>query len=61
VISEALKGGPAKIPFTSGDAASTAANEFRTILHFQEVSGERYIDRGCFVAAGAKNEPAECP
>ncbi len=61
VISEALKEGPAKIPFTSGHAASTAANGFRTILHFQEVSGERYIDRACFVTPEAKDEAAQCP
>jgi hypothetical protein len=61
VIAEALKGGPAKVPFTSGHSASTPANNLRTILHFQELSGERYIDKGCFVTVGAKNEPAECP
>jgi Type I phosphodiesterase / nucleotide pyrophosphatase len=61
VITEALKDGPAKIPYTSGHLASTAINELRTILHFQEVSGERYIDRGCFVAGGGSNVTAQCP
>jgi hypothetical protein len=61
VISEALKNGPATTPFTSGHTASNPANDRRTILHFQEVSGERYIDRACFVAPETQDDPSQCP
>jgi hypothetical protein len=62
VISEALKNGPDKVGGTSGHAASNPANQLRTILHFQEISGERYLDRACFVTPEGKDERAmQCP
>ena len=62
VISEALKNGPATVPFTSGHLASDAGNSHRTIVHFQELAGERYIDRGCFIAPEEQDErPPQCP
>jgi hypothetical protein len=59
VISEALKGGPDKANATSSRAASQPANGQRTILEYQELSGERYTDRGCFMAADSAD--ATCP
>ena len=61
VISEALRNGPAKVSFTSGHTASEPANGHRTILHFQEILGERYIDRACFVATETLDDPTQCP
>jgi arylsulfatase A-like enzyme len=61
VISEALKNGPAQVSFTSGHTASDPANGHRTILHFQEVPGERYIDRACFVTTETLEDPTQCP
>lgn len=61
IISEALKNGPATTTFTSGHTSSNPANERRTILHFQEVAGERYIDRACFVAPETQEDPSQCP
>jgi arylsulfatase A-like enzyme len=61
VMSEALKNGPANISFTSGHTASNPGGDHRTILHFQEVSGERYIDRACFVVSESQDDPTQCP
>jgi arylsulfatase A-like enzyme len=61
VISEALKDGPAKVSFTTDHAASELANGRRTILHFQEVSGQRYIDRACFAEPEVLEHPDQCP
>jgi hypothetical protein len=59
VITEALRSGPDKIPFTSSQSVSSPANNFRTILHYQEAAGERYIDRACPVTE-IQNESPKC-
>ena len=61
VILEAINNGPAKIPFTLKHILSTEANGQRTVLHFQEASGVRYVDRACFIAVEGKGAEAECP
>jgi arylsulfatase A-like enzyme len=61
VMVEALKNGPEKTSFTTGHVASNPADEHRTILHYQEASGERYIDRACFVISETLEDPTQCP
>jgi hypothetical protein len=59
VITEALRSGADKTATTKGHAASSAANGLRTILEYQEVGSERYLDRGCFVEEASND--AQCP
>jgi hypothetical protein len=49
VISEALRGGMNPAVSTSRTLASDPTDDRRTIIHFQEFGGLRYLDRGCFV------------
>ncbi len=49
VIVEALRGNTTPMTTTARSIESTPADDHRTILHFQEFGGKRYIDRGCFV------------
>jgi Type I phosphodiesterase / nucleotide pyrophosphatase len=61
VLSEALKGNDDKADFTSRHVASPATNNRETILEFQELGGERYYDRACFVEAVHAAGTEECP
>jgi hypothetical protein len=61
IMLEAMTGGPAKIPFISNHIQSAEANGLRTVLHFQEASGERYIDLACFISAEEEGSRGECP
>jgi hypothetical protein len=47
--------------FASNHTMSSEARGLRTVLHFQEASGVRYIDRACFIAVEQKAAEAECP
>jgi arylsulfatase A-like enzyme len=60
VIREALRGGNDKVRFSSRQIASTAANGWRTILLFQEMDGERYLDRACFVQTADAQQGVPC-
>jgi arylsulfatase A-like enzyme len=61
VILEAMQNGPAKTPSTSNHIMSPEARGLRTVLHFQEASGVRYVDRACFIAVDGKGAATECP
>jgi arylsulfatase A-like enzyme len=60
-ILEALRGSEERAEFTTRHIASPAVNGRRTILHYQELNGERYYDRACFVENGAAGADARCP
>ena len=51
VIVEALRGGPAGMNARVDRLESGVAGDRRTVVHFQQLGGIRYIDRACFVAA----------
>jgi predicted AlkP superfamily pyrophosphatase or phosphodiesterase len=61
VIVEALRESNDKVVFTSHRIASTSADGWETILHFQELGGEHFYDRACFVAVAHTGGNDACP
>jgi len=60
ILREAFKGGPPTLPFVRKTVASSKANSRRTVLRYQQMGEQRYLDRACFVDSG--NTPsASCP
>jgi arylsulfatase A-like enzyme len=49
VITEALRGGMNPMASTARSLASDPIDDRRTIIHFQEFGGVRYLNRGCFI------------
>ncbi len=53
VMKEALTGGPAAAAVKVERQASAAANDRQTVLLYQELDGQRYLDAACFSAPDA--------
>ncbi len=58
VLAEALAGGPAAASPPLRYLRSAPANGTQTIIAYQEHGGVRYLQRGCFVAAGTADDDA---
>ena len=60
VISEALTAGSNPAAVKQQQIDSPPADGVRTVLHFQEFKGERYLDSACLVVAAAPNSATDC-
>lgn len=60
VIEEALAGGAQAPAVESKQISSGPANGVQTVLHYQELSGERYLDAACLVAPDQTRVNAAC-
>jgi arylsulfatase A-like enzyme len=60
VINEALTAGSNPAAVKQQQIDSPPLDGVRTVLHFQELEGERYLDSACLVVAAAPNSAADC-
>jgi arylsulfatase A-like enzyme len=59
-IDEALIGGTATAPVKREQISSQPASGMRTVLQFQELDGERYLDTACQTKQTTPTHPTDC-
>ncbi|HXW94019.1 MAG TPA: alkaline phosphatase family protein [Terriglobales bacterium] len=60
VLEEALATGPEPAIVRQSMLASTTVNGMRTVLNFQELQGEHYLDAACLVGSGVEDTETQC-